>query len=124
MIRRPLAPPTLDFEAFGTSVGLALISGALSLLIPGLLPLTAALGALAVAGWAAGRRRHPEPRARKVPPPFALVAALVGFALLLAPPHALEPYRGLGVGLGLLPLWAVTHARRSAQLVTTPGAAR
>jgi hypothetical protein len=105
----------LGFEAFGAACGLAVVAGALSVLAPGLSMLTASLATLAVAGWAAGRRRTEglgTGRALRVVaylPPFAALAA--AGLLFLDPADPLGPWRGLALGLGLVPLWTVERLR-------------
>ncbi|MGI0156249.1 MAG: hypothetical protein ACREDE_09010, partial [Thermoplasmata archaeon] len=51
---------TVEFDTFSAAVGLGLITGALALVAPFLDALTAALAALATAGWLAGRPREPR----------------------------------------------------------------
>jgi len=99
----------LGYEAFGTACGLSVVSGALSLLVPGLTILTATLVALAVAGWASLRGRDgrgPPERRREIEryaPPLAVLAAAA--VLFLEPPAPAEPWRALLLGLGVVPLW-------------------
>ena len=101
----------LGFEPFGAAVGLALVSGALAILVPYLALLTGTLAALAVAGWAVGRRSREigaAPRPRGV-----AAATVVGGAAVvyLDPPAVFDPYRSLALALALALLWwSETHA--------------
>jgi hypothetical protein len=97
----------IDYDAFGLAVGSAVISGALALLEPFLVALTGALAALALAGWMSWRRRrsarwtelgHPRPAA-------ALGVLLVGVLAFAVLPEPWAEFRGLALGLALVPLW-------------------
>ena len=109
----------LGFAAFGTSVGLAVLLGALSVAVPGLVAVTGTLAALAVAGWATlPRRLGPTPWARRGAVSLVGCALLLGAAAYLLPPVFLVPYRGLAIALGLVPLWLLERRgrpRRSAR---------
>jgi len=112
MTGRPRRLPVLEFEVVGIAVGTAVVSGALSLLVPYLASLTGALAALAVAGWAARRAA----RAPSGPPPFlaagewlALGSVALGGVLFLRGPSPLPVFRGLLLGLALIPLWCVAR---------------
>lgn len=105
----------LGFEAFGTACGLAIVAGALSAFAPALSMLTAALAALAVAGWAslrapAGPGKGARTRAAKayLLPFVALATAGV---LFLDPAAPVGPWRALVLALGLVPLWSVERLR-------------
>ncbi|MGA8542742.1 MAG: hypothetical protein WB947_04290 [Thermoplasmata archaeon] len=107
-----------DFDTFSTAVGLALISGGLSLVATYLVGLTVALVALAGAGWAAGhvgsRGAYPGPsldRGRKV----ALACLATGIVAFFLLPPPLVDGRALAIAVSFLPLWWVersSHARR------------
>jgi hypothetical protein len=106
-------PPLLDFEAFGAAVGIAIVCGALSVMVPLLVAPTATLAALAVAGWVSlSRHRGVLTRNGLSKGPIAglliLGGATVGF--LLCPP-ILVPFRGLVLAGGLVPLFAFERAR-------------
>ena len=81
----------LGFETFGTAIGLAVVAGALSLLTPALSVLTGTLAALAIAA--------------------------AGAAAYLDPLGPLGPFRGLILGVSLVPLWVAERgiARRGPQ---------
>ncbi len=98
----------LGFETFGTAVGLALVAGALSLVAPTLTVLTGTLAALAIAGWASLRYREGRPRrwAGSSARWLTLAAAATGALVYLDPPGLMAPFRGLVIGIGLVPLWA------------------
>lgn len=107
----------LGFDAFGSACGLAVISGGLSLVVPMFVPLTATLAALAVAGWASihrsGRMRVGRSLVLAVTYGAPFVALSVGAVVFLDPPGSLGAYRGLLLGVALVPLWAAERARRS-----------
>ncbi|MGA8303208.1 MAG: hypothetical protein WA691_01270 [Thermoplasmata archaeon] len=118
---RDVSPPLsaglpTDFDPFGVAVGLAVIAGALALLAPYLNALTAALAALAGAGWVAGRAGE---RTRGSGWLLYGRAAAIGFATLGTGAFFLlpEPFtsgRGLALALSLVPLWVVERRRRPA----------
>jgi hypothetical protein len=114
----------LGFETFGTAVGLALVVGALSLVAPPLTVLAGTLAALAIAGWASLRyREHLPPRWAGSSARWAAVAAASAGALVyLDPPGVMAPFRGLVLGVGLVPLWVAerTIARRAPAAGSTP----
>ena len=105
----------LGREAFGTAVGLAVVVGALSVVLPAFDALTGTLVALAVAGWASGHRRgNGAPRWR----PGSIGASRVALAVLgiavagfVDPPPPIATYRGLALGLGVVPLWWAERRR-------------
>lgn len=110
MTPSPSFPPgRLGADAFGTASGLALVTGALSLLLPSLRFPTATLAALAVAGWASAHRRASRDasagnrRGAGQIPSLGLLA--VAAAAFLDPPPVLQPLRGLLLALALVPLW-------------------
>ena len=109
MNARPPDFSLLGFETFGTAVGLAMVAGALSLLAPTLTVLAGTLAALAIAGWAslrfreAGRRWWRGSNARWV----SLSAAVVCGVVYLDPPGQMATFRGLVLGIGLVPLWVL-----------------
>ncbi|MGB6500956.1 MAG: hypothetical protein WBG19_06125 [Thermoplasmata archaeon] len=100
-------PPVLGFDPFGAAAGVALITGALAVILPFLSVLTGTLAALAVAGWALGRgRAYPRPSwfRHRI---GGAVACGVGAATLLylAPPASLGPFRALLLALALALFW-------------------
>lgn len=100
---------TLDFDPLGAAVGAALLSGVLALAAPDLAALTAALVALAVAGWAS-RLRSVGPVRRALARPDRLFAGflLVGAsAAFIDPPPPLTRAKALLLAFGVLPLWLV-----------------
>jgi hypothetical protein len=111
--RRPSAG--LGFETFGTAVGFALVSGALSLVDPTLTVVPGTLAALAVAAWAVGRKRSgTRALPRPTLPSWGPVAVLaVAGTLYLDPGAPWGPFRGLALGLGLVPLWWTERHRPS-----------
>lgn len=118
MTERRTPTGELGFEAFGTACGLAVVVGGLSVVLPAFDILTATLAALAVAGWASLHRRERPPLsgverpAREHAVAFAVLgAAAVAF---LDPPGPFGPWRALGLGLGLVPLWVAERGSRSA----------
>lgn len=107
-IRRRSAA-TIEFDTFGVGVGLAVIVGALSLLAPYLDALTAALAALALAGWAAGRS-HDRRFGRTGDASLRVVGvagAAAGAVAFLLLPGSTAGVRGLVLGLALVPLWLI-----------------
>jgi len=104
--------PVLEFEVVGVAVGAALVSGALSLVAPYLASLTAALAALALAGWvvrwgtsASGERRSPLRRMEWL----ALGCLALGGALFLSGAPPVLSVRGLVLVVSVVPLWAATR---------------
>ncbi len=102
----------LGFETFGTAVGLSLVVGALSLVAPMLTVLAGTLAALAIAGWASLRYRERRPLrwAGSSARWAALAATAAGALVYLDPPLAVAPFRGLVLGVGLVPLWVSERA--------------
>jgi hypothetical protein len=105
--------PVLEFEAFSAAVGVALICGGLSVLVPFLIAPTATLAALALAGWVSLLRRR-DSRTRRALGTGRVVGlcvlALAGLGFLACPPFLL-PFRGLLLAGGLVPLFAFERAR-------------
>lgn len=102
----------LGFDAFGTSVALALVVGALSVETASLRSLVGALAALALAGWSS---TGPHLAGRSLRRSVALFAALglLGAAawFYLGPPAGAGALRGLVLALGLVPFWTLERAR-------------
>jgi len=111
---------SLGFEAFGASVGLALVSGGLAIVLPFLAALTGTLCALAVAAWVADRRHRSAGRRPTVARLEFVAWIWTGgaAAAFLDPPPAFGPYRAVALALGLAAVWAA--GRR----VPPPGNAR
>ena len=110
-------------DAFGTAVGLAVISGALAILTPFLAELTAALAALALAAWlvAGGGTvalRHRLPSGGW----WAFVPLAAGAGVFLGFSSVPVGERALLLGLSLVPLWVAERRRRNAspELETEP----
>jgi hypothetical protein len=101
----------VEFDVIGVCVGAALVSGALSLVGPHLAALTAALAALALAGWAAQVRRAPGRLRRSLAwrSGGAVASIVAGAGLFVAGPSLLLPFRGLLLALLLIPLWSVAR---------------
>jgi ABC-type spermidine/putrescine transport system permease subunit I len=101
----------LELDVLGASVGVALVSGALSVVAPPLSALTGALSVLAVAGWLALTRptRATFRRTFARAPSVAFVCLAIGAGVFLGASGADERYRGLILGLSLVPLWAVSR---------------
>lgn len=122
--RRP-AGVALEFDAFSVAVGLAVISGALSVAAPYLTPLTVVLDALAVAGWAAGRSHDRDGLIRGLGSfrgTGILIAAAgaTAFVLLTGP---LSAARGLALALSFVPLWLWERGHSTGPRVRPGGAA-
>jgi len=110
--REPI-PTVFDFEAFSVGLGLAIVCGAMSVLVPPLVAPTAALAALTLAAWVSLIRRQ-RPLVRKEFGSGSLVAlgVLGGTALgFLDPPSLLVPFRGLLLAGGLVPLFLAERSR-------------
>ncbi len=118
----PPATSRLGFDAFGTSVGFALIAGALSVEIHGLRALVGALAALALAGWSSTRPWGPGGRGRRLVSRGAALAALGASAgFYLFPPAGADVFAGFVLAIGLVPLWALERVRVDRTL-RAPGA--
>ena len=116
MTRANGGPLAVELDALGLAVGLAIVTGGLSLLAPFLVALVEALAALAVASWAMvvaeDRAAGPAPRSRRRA--MALAILVLGASGFLLAPSAAAPFRGILLALTLVPLWAVERrARRS-----------
>lgn len=100
-----------ELDVVGVSVGAGLVSGALSTVAPALAGLTGALAALALAGWVAlaqqtsGSIRDVLTRSSA----GALASVGLGSGIFLAGGASLAPFRGLALGLSLVPLWGVAR---------------
>jgi hypothetical protein len=111
---RSIAPGGLGYEAFGSACGLAVVSGALAVVVPGFDILTATLVALALAGWASIHRRERRtatplgPSLRRFAAPFAVLA--VGVGVYVEPPAPVAVWRALLLGLGVVPLWLIERS--------------
>jgi hypothetical protein len=100
--------PVVEFEVVGVAVGAALVSGALSVLGPYLASLTGALAALAFAGWIAGRSSTGPglgPALREPGALLALASLAAGAAVYLGLAAPFARWRGLVLGVALVPLW-------------------
>ena len=108
--------PLGDFDVFGVATGCTVVVGALSVLAPFLTALAGTLAALVLAGWCSTLRRDGTSLRRVARPDrgFALVAFGLGVFLFLGP-VGLTPFRGLSLGLAVVPLWTVErrHRRRA-----------
>jgi hypothetical protein len=104
-----------DFEAFGTSTGLAVVCGALSVVVPSLTAGTAALAALGLASWVSLARRRGVLAWNTLEIPTGVALAVLGASMVayLVPPAPLALYRGLLLSFGLLPLVLVERRRRA-----------
>jgi hypothetical protein len=104
-------PVTAEFDVVGVSIGAAVVSGALSVVAPSLVALTGSLAVLALAGWVvlvqqtlgSIRRRF---TGRTV---AALASAGMGAVLFLAGVGGLPAFRGIVLGVSLVPLWLVAR---------------
>lgn len=95
-------------EAFGTACGLAVVSGALSVVVPLFDVLTATLVALAVAGWAAVHRRGSSSLGGSVWTYAGALSVLgASAAVFVDAPPPTAPWRAFLLGLAVVPLWAV-----------------
>ncbi len=102
----------LGFDAFGTSVALALVVGALSVETASLRSLVGALAALALAGWSSTGPRLAGRSLRRSAALFAALGLLGTAAwVYLAPPAGADGFRGLMLALGLVPFWTLERAR-------------
>lgn len=99
------------FDPFTAGTGLAVITGALAIVVPYLALATGTLAALAFAAWAIGRERRAGRAGRFGTARWALVGLAVAGLLYLDPPHDYAPYRSLVLALGLVGLWAAERRR-------------
>jgi hypothetical protein len=106
MTRVAVRPP-IELDVVGVAVAGALVSGGLSLVSSYLTALPGSLAALALAGWVAQLRRSADRGPLRAPRGTrpALVAFAAGVAVYLFAPGILASFRGLLLGLALLPLW-------------------
>lgn len=104
-----LSPGGIEFDAFNVGVGLGVIAGGLSMVAPYLDALTAALAALACAGWAAARSRRVTGRAARVVSMqgAGVLSLSLGTGAFFLLPGPMAVARGLALGLSLVPLWFV-----------------
>lgn len=109
----------VEFEVFGTSMGVGLIAGALSVMIPFLAALAGTLAALTLAGWASVLRRRGAGRADLVRPDRLLALGLLSAGAIVYgfPIAELTDLRGLLVALAVVPLWWVERRRPSGRPV-------
>jgi hypothetical protein len=101
----------VELDVVGVGVGTALVSGALSVVAPSLAALTGTLAVLSLAGWGLLSRQHPA--GLRGTGAFRSATALgllgLGAALFVDPPGPWSAFRGLALGLSLVPLWAVAR---------------
>lgn len=99
----------VDREPFDVAVVAALVSGCLSLVAPFLVSLTAALVALAIAGWISRLRRRGTPPRSTVRGRTVLALGLLGVAVVasFALSGRLPLVCGPVLASGLVPLWWV-----------------
>jgi len=104
---------TIEFDTLSMAVGLALISGALSLVAPYLEALTAALAALSLAGWAASRSRERRMRALELlsTQGTGLLSVAIGTGAFFLLPTPVSTARGLVLAASLVPLWLTGRLR-------------
>jgi|HubBroStandDraft_1064217.scaffolds.fasta_scaffold13435_5 hypothetical protein len=116
---------TVEFDTFSVSLGIAVIAGGLALLAPFLDSLTAALVALAGAGWAAGLPRHGARAADWARPARVggILALGIGTVAFFALPGPFDIARGLALSVSFVPLWLVERRaglRRPERLAEAP----
>lgn len=107
--------PPMEFEVFGSAMGVGLVAGALSVLEPFLAALAGTLAALALAGWASMIARRGGGWTALVRPDRLLALGLLAggaFAYGYPGPELL-PFRGLLVTLAVVPLWLAERRRPS-----------
>jgi hypothetical protein len=102
-----------EFDVVGVSVGVAIVSGALSVFAASLGALTASLAVLALAGWCVlVGRAPPSIRPASIPRTGgALAAAGLGWLLFVGETGPWHSWRGLALGLSLVPLWMDARRR-------------
>ena len=120
MIPSEASPPPAHIEAFRLATGASVLSGAFSLLVPALIAASAALAALGFASWVSlASRRRPLFQARTK---VRILCSLFAFGLtavcFVAAPAPVASARGLILALGLVPLLALEHPRRTRQIPT------
>jgi len=109
MIRadRP-TPPPLALDAFGSATGLAVVCGALAIVVPFLVSVTGTLAAIAVAAWTIARASADEARSfRHGSTAVAAVGLAVAAVVYLKPPASFGPYRALLLALVTATFWAI-----------------
>jgi hypothetical protein len=102
--------PLVEFDAFGAAVGAALVSGGLAVVLPFLAALTGTMVAIAFAAWAVLlRSRGAGARADVLRPRsvLALGCLAVGAAVYLGAPEPIGAFRGLALGVSVVPLWSL-----------------
>ena len=116
-------PRALEFEAFDASAGLAVVCGAISVVLPILTAGAATLTALGLASWVSlARRKGALVRGNLGTPATIALGILGGMAVaFLFPPPPLVPFRGLLLSCGLVPL-VLVERRRSPHPIPTFGA--
>jgi len=120
----PMPRSPLGFDAFSASVALGVIAGALSVLWPPLDGLVAALASLAVVGAAMRYGSRSRAGRRRLTARGATVVGIAGLTAIvfLDPPAPLALWRGLLLGLSIVPWWAVE--RRRPDFVPPPAGSR
>lgn len=110
--------PLFEFEAFSAAVGSGVVCGALSFLVPFLVAPTASLAALALAGWISIARRRGTLTRRGIGTGPAIALCLLGCAAVgfLVPPPPLAPFRGLLLGMSVVPLLVAERTRPTLRL--------
>lgn len=120
MIGSERAGHDLGREAFGTAAGLAIVVGALAVVARPFDALTGTLTVLAVAGWASTHRRSYGGLATlgRSPGAYAVAFGVLGAAAVLfaETPPSFVPWRGLLLGLAIVPLWGTERRRGTAGL--------
>ncbi len=103
----------LDFEPFRAAVTSALVSGALSMLIPWLVSPTATLAALALAAWVSQQRRRGSLTRQGIGLGPAVALGILGAASIgfLELPGLLSSLKGPLLAAGLLPLLLAERQR-------------
>ena len=121
---RPVRTVPVEFEVFGTSTGVGLVAGALSVVEPFLVALSGTLVALALAGWASMLRRRGVGWAELARPDRLLAIGLLGGGAIVygVSLPGLAPFRGLLVAAAVVPLWLAERRRPSVPKGTAGGA--
>jgi hypothetical protein len=101
-----------EFDVLGVATTCALVVGAFSLLAPFLSSLTGTLAALALAGWCSKLRPGGASVRGIVRPGRGIaLAAFGGGVILFVGPLASSLFRGLVLGVAIVPLWFVEKRR-------------